>query len=82
MQAINRCHTYGTPQFYSYIIATPQIYEILSILEAIQKLITVISYAWKNGGGDICCNYLTTPRVLTSTIYSQLIASFAVGSFR
>jgi len=32
--------------------------------------------------GDICCNYLTTPRVLTSTIYGQLNASFAVRSFR
>lgn len=62
-------HTLHTALFYFYITAPPQIYEVLSILGAIQKLITVISYAWKLWSGEDCCNYLTTPRVLTSTIY-------------
>lgn len=61
-------HTY-TRLFYFYITAPPQIYEILSILGAIQKLITVISYVRRRGGGEGCCNYLTVPRALTSIIY-------------
>lgn len=44
-------HTLRTQLFYFYITTPLQIYEILSILGAIQKLITVISYAWKNGVG-------------------------------